>query len=73
MILLFNTFCAVKSFREKKEDPASLNQSQSKAESLKLNATLFPLHLTQNSVSVFCVYNNNAVILKRFKKWKIAS
>ena len=53
MILLFNTFCAVKSFREKKEDPASLNQSQSKAESLKLNATLFPLHLTQNSFSFF--------------------
>ena len=65
MILLFNTFCAVRSFREKKEYPASLNQTQSKAESLKLNATLFPLHLTQSRFSFFFfMYNNNIAHFK---------
>ena len=49
----------------------TLNNTKPVAEPLTLNATLFPLHLTQNSVSVFCVYNNNAIILKRFKNGKL--
>ena len=53
------------------EEMIILNKVKPVAGPLKLNATLFPLHLTQNSVSVFCVYNNNAIILKRFKNGKL--